>query len=295
MADAPVTTAAPTTESAPAPAPVSAAPSQVTTVIPAPAATPASAPATTDWTTGFNEEMKGYVQTKGFKDPAAVLESYRNFEKLHGVPAERLLKLPENMDSPEARQIWEKIGRPKDSKDYIIDVPKDAAEPGDIEWLRAVADTGNYTQKQLDTLVKAIATRQEAEFKATDLKSAQEFQVQEGNLKREWGAAFEQNVNLAKSGANALGLSKADVDQLESVKGFEATMRLLHKLGTATGEHTFVSGNSVPSQGVLAPAQAKAKISELIRDVNFQARYKSGDADARRQWDLLNQQAAHRG
>ncbi len=265
---------------------VAASPTATTT------AAPASGGAQSDWTSGLNDDLKSYVQVKGFRDPAAVVESYRGFEKLHGAK-EHLVKLPENMDTPEGRAIWERLGRPKEAKDYIIDLPKDNADATLGEWLRGVADGGNFTQKQLDKLVGAWNERQTGESKASDLKAAQEYQAQEGNLKREWGAAFDQNLNVAKAGANALGLSKDDVDALEGIKGFEATMRLLHKLGGATGEHTFVTGQTAPGAGgPLAPAQAKAKIRELTSDKNFQARFKSGDADARRQWDQLNQQAA---
>ena len=61
--------------------------------------TQGSAPASTDWTSGLTDEMRGYVQNKGFKAPQDVVESYRNFEKLHGVPQDRILKLPENLDT----------------------------------------------------------------------------------------------------------------------------------------------------------------------------------------------------
>ena len=33
-----------------------------------------------DWTTGLNEDTRGFVQNRGFKDPGMVLDSYRNME-----------------------------------------------------------------------------------------------------------------------------------------------------------------------------------------------------------------------
>ena len=90
--------------------------------------TPASAPTPTDWTTGLNDDLRSYVQNKGFKDTAAVVESYRNFKKLHGVPQDRILKLPENLDTPEGRAISERLGAPKDAKDYSINLPKEGAD-----------------------------------------------------------------------------------------------------------------------------------------------------------------------
>jgi hypothetical protein len=244
----------------------------------------------TDWTASLNEDLRGYVATKGFKDPAAAIESYRNFERLHGVPADRLLKLPENLDSPEGRAIWEKLGRPKDAKDYSINIPDSLGDKELADWIRTVADSGNYTQKQVDTLVKGFNDRTEGMIKAATDKAQAEFQVQEANLKRDWGQAFDQNVNLAKQACNNLGITKDHVDALEDSLGYEGTMKLLQKLGGATGEAPFVSGQSAGG-GVMAADQAKARINELMRDPAFGRRYASGDADARRQMENLHKMA----
>ena len=76
--------------------------------------TPAAPAAPADWTAGLPEEMKGYVQNKGFKDPSAVVESYRNFEKLMGVPQDRMIKLPEKAEDKAAwDSIYNRLGRPE--------------------------------------------------------------------------------------------------------------------------------------------------------------------------------------
>ena len=82
--------------------------------------TGAGAGAPADWTSGFNDELKGYVTSKGFKDPASVLESYRNSEsligKLKGVGSDRIIGLPEKADAPEWKDNWNKLGTPKEAK-----------------------------------------------------------------------------------------------------------------------------------------------------------------------------------
>ena len=88
--------------------------------------TGAAAPSTPpSWTTGFTDELKGYVDAKGFKDAQSVVESYRNFEKIKGVPQERLLTLPEKDEDPSWNDVWKRLGRPDQPKDYQLEVPKE--------------------------------------------------------------------------------------------------------------------------------------------------------------------------
>ena len=92
------------------------------------ASTSGQAQTPTDWTTGLSDDLKGFVQNKGFKAPTDILESYRGLEKAMGAKAEHLIKLPENMDSPEGRAIWERLGAPKDAKDYKIGLAKEVGD-----------------------------------------------------------------------------------------------------------------------------------------------------------------------
>lgn len=254
-----------------------------------PLATP-PAPAAGDWTVGFSDDHKSYIQNKGFKTPAEVLESYRNFEKLQGVPQDRLLKLPENMDTPEGRAIWERLGRPKDSKDYSIDLPKENPDPKLADWLRTVADEGNFTQRQVETLVKKWNERQGATHKAFTDESTAASVVQEQKLKTDWGAAFDQNINIAKSAVQTMKWDQKTVDALQSSIGYDGVMKLLHQLGTATGEHNFVNGDPA-NKNMMSPEGATKAINDMIGDEGFRKRLSAGDADAKRQWDNAHKMA----
>ncbi len=275
MADQATTTS---TTTAGAAAPGTTAPAATTTT---------SAPATqSEWTAGLNDELKGYVQNKGFKAPQDVLESYRNFEKLQGVPQERILKLPEDMNTPEGRAIFERLGTPKDAKDYNIQVPKDGGDPKFAEWAQGTF----LTRAQSDVLVQAHNESVQAQMKTmTDQRQAV-IQQAEQNLRKEWGNAFDQNKNMADQGAIALGMGEKEVAALGSALGPDKAMKLLLSLATATGEHPFVSGQS-SSNGVLAPDQAKSKITEMLTDTNFRDRLNKGDVEAKRQWDNAHKMA----
>ena len=110
------------------------------------------------------------------------------------------------------------------------------------------------------------------------------------NLKKDWGAAYEQNKNIADQAATVLGMGEKEVMALGAALGPDKAMQLLHKLGTATGEAKFVTG--MPGAGgEMTPDQAKAKVKELINDQSFRTRLMNKESDALRQWDKVNKQA----
>lgn len=292
-------TATPTAPAAAAPTAATTALSQQTTTqapqSAPPAATSASAgPATgaqADWTAGLPEELKGHIQNKQFKDVATLAESHRQLEKLYGVPQERLLKLPENMDTPEARAIWEKLGAPKDKTGYSIEIPKEAGDKEMAEWFRDVAFKSNMTQRQVEGLVGAWNERVGGFSKSQAAQSQMASTNQEQTLRTEWGAAFDQNINIAKTAVQSMQWDETKINALEGALGYDGVMKLLHQLGTATGESAFVPGRPA-SGGNLTPAQAKSRIDELISDSGFRQRLMAGDSDAKRQWDNVNRFAA---
>src|SRR5216684_7787114 len=106
---------APPSAGAPPPAPPSAPPSAGSVLTPPPQVNTQPA----NWFNDFKDDgLKNYVQEKKFTNPEQMAERYKNLESLKGVPEERLLKLPEKMEGPEAKVIWEKLGTPKDVTGY---------------------------------------------------------------------------------------------------------------------------------------------------------------------------------
>ena len=195
-----------------------------------------------EWTAGFSEDMRGFVQNKGWKNAQEVADSYRNLEKSFGVPKDRLLHLPESWEGPEAQAVWEKLGKPKDAKGYALKVPEKGGDPKLAEWAGNAFLKNNLTAKQAEGVMGEWNTYQEAVAKQTaDNQKVALTQVQD-KLKNEWGAAYEKNMNLAKSGMMALELDAATVDIMANAMGAEKVFKQLSKIGAGVGEASFISG-----------------------------------------------------
>lgn len=264
-----------------------------TTTTSAAGAATTQAAATTDWTSGFNDDLKGFVQNKGFKDPASVLDSYRNLEKLMGTPKERLLRLPENMDDATAMgEIYTRLGRPQTAEDYKIEVPKDG-DASFAKWAQGTFHELGLTTKQATALVNKWNEFAVNHQNGMTEKSATEMQAQHDGLKREWGAAFDQNIAVAKRAAAEFGISADVIDKMESAMGFTQVMKLMHTIGAKLGEGEFVTNGNrgAAFNGALTPDQARNKINTLRQDNEFIKRYTNGDASAKAEMERLHAMA----
>lgn len=245
-----------------------------------------------DWTSGLNDELKGFVQHKQFKDVPTVVESYRQLEKLVGLPKDRLLKLPEKSDDPQWNEIYAKLGRPENADGYKIAVPKEGGDENFAKWAKETFHKSNLTAKQAETL--AAKWNEYASSQQEQVANAQKQKVEAENnsLKQEWGAAYEQNTNIARRAVREFGMDEATIDKLESALGFAGVMKFLNTVGSKLGEDTFVSGDSKnTSFAALTPAGAQARLAALKSDEAWTAKYLSGDIEAKQEMDRLHQMA----
>lgn len=255
----------------------------------APTPTPTPSP---DWTTGLNDDLKGYVQNKGFKDPAAVLDSYRNLEKLRGVPQERLLTLPEKDDAPEWAQIHERLGKPKTAEEYKFELPEGAKDEGFEKWVRDTLHSNGISKKAGEAIMKSYSdyftNQMNAVVEADKVSLANEVK----SLQKEWGAAYEQNSGIADRAAAAFGMDEAQIKALGEVMGRAGAMKFLYNIGSRLGEGQFVTGGKDGGGfGILTPAAAMDRINALKRDPDFSKRYLSGEVGARDEMKRLHAQA----
>lgn len=278
--------AAPNAAAALSNTPPPAAPAAGGAPTPAPAAAPAA-----DWLGGMEESAKGFVANKGWKTPGEMLGSYQNLEKLVGHPADKLLRLPTDGNPEGMKEIYSKLGCPQTPKEYGFN--DDAAKGGNPDFAK-------WAGENFQSLGLSVKQGQELagrfEKYAADLQAAQTQAQLDGlklgaeNLRKEWGAAHDQNTAVAKRGAAVMGVDKATLDKIESAIGFDGVMKLFYNMGAKTGEASFHSG--APGDGALTPAAAAEKINQLKADPGFVKRYTEGDAAAKQEMQRLHQMMA---
>lgn len=266
---------------------------------PGAAATGMNQPAPFDWATagGVTGEDLTYVQAKGFKGPNDLLASYKGAEKLIGVPADQVIKLPQSTGGVEITQqqmneaVYDRLGRPKTAADYKLPVP----EGVDVKFAENVSgwmhEVGLNT-KQATTLAgkwnEYMAGVAKAQTEATTARAATDNQA----LKVEWGNKYDSNVALVDRAAAAFGMDQKQVTALRDAMGPAAAMKFLLNIGSKLGhDDNFVPAGDNQGFTGMSPEQAMTEIATLRKDKGFQEKFTKGDAEAKAKWTKLHQTA----
>lgn len=242
------------------------------------------------WTDGIpDQELRGYVQNKGFKDPGALADSYRNLEKLMGAPREQLLKLPDRDDAPEWGDVWKRLGRPEKPEEYGLqfdgdgefanrfarvfheaNIPKPAAAKLNAEW-------NNYVSEMIKAEDDQLKLRDEREI---------------GELKNKWGAEFEKHTEYGRRAGREFGLSEEDFSSISRSLGPGKTLELFHRIGSKVGEAKAFDPNGAMATFGVTREQARAELARLQTDRDFVAKYLGGDKSAQEKMESLSKIAS---
>lgn len=244
-----------------------------------------SAAPTPDWYSGFQDEgLKAYAQNKAWKDPASMVDSYRNLEKLVGVK-EKLLQVPDNLgDAKAMEEVWKRLGRPEKPEEYGIKAGNEKFG----EWFSKTAHELGLNRNQAEALFKKYDEFAGAEQAQTEAQLKAESDKLINDLKTKWGAAHDQNLAVAKQAATQFGIDADMLNKMESSLGFAKTMEFLHSVGSKIGEPSFESGKPLKAAVQLTPAQARERINQLIQDKDWSAKYVNGGVQEREEMERLN-------
>lgn len=254
----------------------------------------ATTPSAPSWMEGFDEDTRAYVGNKAWQSPADMLNSYRALERYAG-GSKSIVELPgEDADEAKVNEFYNKLGRPESPDKYGLKAP-DGADPKVTEFYSQIAHKHGLTAKQAQGIfgewnefITGLGAQSEAEMAA-----AAEREITD--IRKEWGQAFQQNLDAGRRAAAALGYNQEKLNALEAKLGPAETLRLFTTLGAKMGEDSFAGGEREGSSGFgLTPAAARQQIADLKMDNNFMGKYLSGDKDALAKMQRL-MEAAHAG
>ena len=250
-----------------------------------------------DWTkAGLDNDSMALVNDRQWKGVPDVLTSYRNLEKLVGVPPERIIKLPGEKDPVDSwNAVYDRLGRPKAPTDYKIPLPEgDSGEFAKV--IAPIFHEAGLSQGQ----VQKIAEKHNA-FIAEQTKQATEaaktaHAAEMTQLQTEWGADYAKNNDVVDKAAESFGMTKEQVLALKQAMGPRAAMKFLHNIGSKIAvEGSFVAGDKGGGSGfdAMNPQAALAKIEANRNDRTFVEKFNSKDpvvrGQARAEMERLHQ------
>lgn len=245
----------------------------------------AGAPAANfDWsTTVADEGVRGWVMAKGFKDPAALAQTALNQEKLLGVPADQIVRLPKD-DNPDAwRAVHERLGMPKTAAEYNLPVPEgDKGEFAKVaaDWMHKHGVSGKQARGIAEEWNAFQAEQTKAQTEQLQARDTEQI----GKLRAEWGSQFDANTALVDKAATAFGMSTEALTALKQAMGPGEAMKFMHSIGSKLGvEGEFVGGEGKGGSTFSTPAAAQARIAQLQNDKAFAQRFNSKDPVTRQE------------
>lgn len=288
-----------------------------TSLAPPPAPPPAPpAPPAAPWyqgVAGFDADVIGHAQNKGWlpakaeEAPAALakaVQAHREAQKLIGVPADKVLRIPEaSASSAELDVYWQRIGAPKEAKDVDWTGVKTASgEPIDpklAERLTATALTARVPKDALLAVARDVVKHMDEERSTASALLAASVAEQKAWLNQNWPAATRPtNMLLAERGLNLIGnkagltpdQAKLGWDAISKVGGIGAgyAMEMLRVVAVGNGEGKFVELGGGTSGGPMTVEAARDEIAMLKKDDVWIKKLHAGGKDESLRWRALH-------
>jgi len=226
----------------------------------APTETPATqdstAPAQQDWRAALPDEVRRGVAK--FTSPEAVAKSYVELERQLG----GRVKVPgADAEEKDWARFYDRVGGPTGPEGYEIQVPE--GEAADEAFLAKAKDwfhQAGLTPRQAQSLAEAYQAYGKEAQEAAAKEQQRQTEIQVSELKREWGADYEANLDYAQrtfadfmpEGSEALTLSDGTKlgNHPDVVRAFAEVGRLLNEDSLLRGQ---------PAQGRVDAAFARLR------------------------------------
>lgn len=222
-----------------------------------------------NWYDAFEGEELGYIQNKGWDKEDGLQEfykSYKNLEKMRGVPEDRLLKLPEGEDGWD--EVYKKLGKPENPDGYSFEA-KEGMELDQerLDWFSNMAHGLNLNKQQHNKLVEAAYDYESNIIKSYEEGQQQEREIAMNKLKDSWGNAYDERLELGKRAVRAFVDDMDVVDKLSDAIGSDAeVVRMFAKIGESLSEDKLPSVDGDRKFGY-SREQAEADIVSLKNEI----------------------------
>lgn len=227
------------------------------------------------WSAGADDGLKAHIVNKGLDKldaGAAALkaaELHRGAERLIGVPAEQVVRLPKDGADPSYADAYKRVaalGVPKEPAGYVFEgVPEATATQ-----VRALAvKLGLPAHVASELAAGMVADQTVATARATAERDAAVGAMQ-ASLRASWGANYDLNQFKVTKVAEALGWDKSVVDGMQTAVGGDKLLNAMLGLATKMGEAEILRGAPGGSTGnsMTRDQALERKVEIMMRSKN---------------------------
>ena len=221
-----------------------------------------------DWRTSVPEEIRGHKSLEHISDVGALAKSYVNAQSMIG--ADKMAIPGKHATDEDWGEVYRKLGRPESPDGYELnnEVPEGVERSDEmVAWFKGAAHEAGLTPSQAQKLLGGYN-----EFLGS-MTGADEGQVQqlrettEIELKKEYGAAFEDRINNGNAVMQQFGDSEMSEIQLADGRLLgdhpgiiKMMVNVSEFINSKIGEDSLVG---TKTSGGLTPDDAREKLAEI--------------------------------
>lgn len=226
---------------------------------------------------GFKEEDRGFIQEQGFSSNDELVAALKSMVSLPG----------ENATEEDINAFYNKLGRPESADKYDFHI-KEGNNDVFAKEVAPLLYKAGISQKQLDVL----APQWDALVEQSKEKVAKQLEEEDNQakdlLRKEWGADYDKNIELAKRAAQSAGFQPEEIDQMVAAKGSAWVYKTMSKFGKLIGDADIKGAEGGQSANPKDPKTAAAEIEKLMKDREFANKVANMDPEALKKWNELN-------
>jgi hypothetical protein len=255
-------------------APAAAAPPAAAAAAPAGGAAGGGAPAAPVFADTLPADLRESAVFKDIKDLDGLARSYASAAKMVGMDKGRVVALPGTADDPAWKDVFDKLGRPADPKDYGFKAPEGLAVDAKLqEGFAKTAHELGLNTTQANKLYEWWNGQATEAQKALAGQGAAAQEAATAALKTEWGAAFDQNLDLAKKAVAHYGSDKLQAELNAGQGNNVEIIKVFAKLGRGLSEDGLIGKGGPGGEPIASPTEARQQIAAKQADKVFMAAY----------------------
>ena len=238
-----------------------------------------SAAPTQDWRTAIPEDLRSDPSLTDIKDVGNLAKSYINSQKLIG---KNRISLPgEGATNQEWGQFYDSLGRPEKPDAYNFGERPVMAEGLEYDEqfegaFKNLAHQAGLTSNQAKTLFDGYHEYVNGKVTSEGQDSAAQAGQWVDSLKKEFGKAYDERVDLAQRAVQTYG--SPELNEWLDNTGM-GNNPMIVKMFAKIGEGLAEGRSDATSQRsfTMTPDQARQEIARYNRDSDFMQAYNSGD------------------
>jgi len=214
-----------------------------------------------DWKTALPEDLRGEKALESIQDVSGLAKSYIHAQKMIGTD-----KIPvpnKHATEEDWNAVYEKLGRPDSADKYEFNLENTTVDENAMKAFKEAAHRHGLLPQQAEGIIKFYDEMTNSMLTDLDSKAEQGRANAEQELKKEWGAAYEQKlqaVNAASQKYLDADFAHLTLSDGTKVGDHPAFVKAFAAIANDLGEDQMVNSNGPQ---YMTPAELDKQIREL--------------------------------